>query len=80
MRNLFGNDNVKSTKRERSTLKNAFRKTVGYNHDHECGTCKKCVAWPINGGVVYKCRLLASSSTATDIKTDDVACRFYEAS
>lgn len=78
MRTLFGNESV--TAAQKKTVRNAFRKSVGYDRDHKCKNCKKFVEWPIGNRKVYKCRLLQNTSKTSDIKINEVACRFFEES
>lgn len=81
---LFGLDedisNIQPMKKQKSvpTIKNRFRRFAGYDRTR---TCKNCKFHEIQqfSRPYHKClKMGITSSSATDIRVSDPACKFYE--
>jgi len=62
----------------RMTIKQAFRWLNGVDKSHICKECKYCIKYTANRSH-YKCQKMGvTSSSATDIRLKDYACRLFE--
>ena len=61
------------------SIKTKFRYMHGYDDEHKCGDCEHCVRVNAGHRTVYKCKVMGiTSSTATDIRLKDIACRAWK--
>jgi hypothetical protein len=79
---LWGNEveleNVK-IKSKRPTIKSKFRESHGVIKNRYCKNCKHFIQYDYGRRRYFKCEMMGiSSSSATDIRKSDKACRLYE--
>ena len=71
-------DKIEKPKLKRATMKDLFRAKNGYKEGYKCRNCVHFKAMRANR-IFYKCEILGiSSSIATDIRKNEVACNRYE--
>lgn len=60
------------------TIKESFRRVVGYDESHRCKDCKRLFKVNVGKRNVYKCEVMGiTSSPATDIRLKDYACERF---
>ena len=61
------------------TIKQKFRHHTGYDNAHVCKNCTYLVCHNHNNRNYYKCdKMGQSSSSATDIRLSDKACKYFK--
>lgn len=60
------------------TIKESFRRVVGYDESHRCKQCKHLRKVNVGQRTAYKCEVMGiSNSSATDIRLKDYACERF---
>ena len=77
--NIFGEDIiVKNQTKGKITIKNKFRLINGFIKNKYCKDCKSFMEYTYNNKKYFKCiEIGVSSSSATDIRKKDIACKLY---